>query len=464
MFNHIKLAFAGSLILLASLLPIKAQQSFQFYSLDGVSQRQQLNPSFIPKHNYISIPALGNISLFGAMNVGASDFLFKRNGNLVTFLHPDVNAKSFLDNLPNKISIGSDFSLQLLGAGFKLCGGFASINFSFEEYSDITIPKELFRFAKLGMDNENISKYNINDLHATEVNFFNFQLGYARPINDKWTVGAHVNFLLGTNLTKILIDKMQISMSRDRYQIHSSNSYIAYGKGITFGNKVDDNGQMTDEIDFSDNEIKFSDIMKIKGFGMSMDLGATYKLREDLEVSATLKNLGWLNFGNMSRGKFVEDYQFDGFKFDPSNSSSLSDQAKDMEDDLKEFTKVKKDDKTYSESYALPVIFALGAKYKMPFYDKLSATGLFHSCFNKPALGTGLMIGANIEPTHWFGSSLNVDFSTVGVTPGLVLSLHPKGFNIFFGTQLSMLKLAKDSIVPLDKSNLSLNFGMDVTF
>ncbi len=47
------------------------------YFLDGYSYRHELNPAFGSDHNYISIPALGNIGIGAASNVGLNTFLYK---------------------------------------------------------------------------------------------------------------------------------------------------------------------------------------------------------------------------------------------------------------------------------------------------------------------------------------------------------------------------------------------------
>jgi hypothetical protein len=57
---------------------------------------------------------------------------------------------------------------------------------------------------------------------------------------------------------------------------------------------------------------------------------------------------------------------------------------------------------------------------------------------------------------------MNVAFTSYCTTMGWVLNVHPKGFNVFMGMD-HMIGKTGASGVPLD-SNVSFNFGMNVTF
>lgn len=442
-----------------------AQISPIFYGMEGPAGRSHFNPAFGNKYNYVSIPFLGGINAQISTNVGVSNFIYKNGKDKnISFLHPNIDADKFLRDLPNTSSIFMGLDIPILESGFKLLGGYATVGLKMKGFSKVEAPKELFRFMKLGMTNEDGTTYNIDNVEMSTFDTYDLMLGYSRDINCKLRVGANVHFLLGSNALCANVKNMQISMSKDQYIIHNEEGAFYHSKIVETQNKVDENGKELDEIDFNETKFHGRELDKVNGFGMAVDLGAVYKLRDDLDLSASIINLGAVKINNLQVDKIKNDYSFDGFTYDPNSKESLSDQAESIKDELKEFYKFKMTDKSTSKSFVMPIMFNLGAKYKMPFYKGLYASALFHSCLNYRAGSTGFLIAANIEPAKWFSASISTDFANTGVRPGIALSFHPRGFNFFIGAENAFTKFAKKTLAPIDKTDFRLSMGMDILF
>lgn len=61
-----------------------------------------------------------------------------------------------------------------------------------------------------------------------------------------------------------------------------------------------------------------------------------------------------------------------------------------------------------------------------------------------------------------FSADVNFGVGTYGAAFGWMLSVHPKGFNLFLGMDHTLGKVTKE-FVPLN-SNASFNFGINFPF
>ena len=83
-------------------LPLAAQTPRNGYFSENLPMRHNLNPAFAPEYDYVAIPAIGGISAGMNSNVGADNFLFKKNGEVVTGLHSSVGNDEFLSGLKSR--------------------------------------------------------------------------------------------------------------------------------------------------------------------------------------------------------------------------------------------------------------------------------------------------------------------------------------------------------------------------
>ena len=96
--SYIKSLFAA--ILVGCTLSASAQALHSSYFLDGMVERHELNPAFGGEANFIALPGFTGFNLGASTNFGLSDFVFKRNGELVLGLSSQVSASEFLGGLP----------------------------------------------------------------------------------------------------------------------------------------------------------------------------------------------------------------------------------------------------------------------------------------------------------------------------------------------------------------------------
>lgn len=432
-----------------------AQTLRSSYFLERMPFRHQLNPALMGDYGYVSIPILGNLGIHTQSNYSLSDLIYTGpNNNLTTFMDPSVSASSFLDNIHEKNEIGFDMSLPIASFGFFKWGGYNTFDLGVKSYAALTAPYDLFAFLKKGAADVNGSSYHIRDLRLQSSNYAEWALGHARPINEKLTLGAKVKFLFGLGDVRANIDRMDITMSEDRWEIVSRGQLDASAAGLSL--EVDENGEI-DDFDY--------DTPGLAGFGMGLDLGGTYQLLDNLMLSASLTDVGFIRWNKNLRGSTHADpFVFDGFdniNVDDSDSDhSFENQLDDLEDDLKGLVKFYEDKKPSGRTTALRATLNVAGEYSI-LNRKISFGLLSTTRFGSPKVWTNLMASANFRPSKWFNAALTGSVSNFGCGWGWVLNLCPRGFNFFVGTDF-MIGRVTPQFVPVNNANLSFNMGMNI--
>lgn len=470
--------FTISVALLASLSASAQEAPRTAYFLDGYTFRHELNPAFMGERNYISLPALGNYDLGVFSNVGVNTFLYKTapgsQYKLTTFMSPSVDASEFLGKLKDNNHINGDFDITLLSAGFKAFGGFNTVTVGVRSEVGVNLPKDLFTFMKVGQTGPD-TRYQFGDIRVDASAMAEIALGHSRHINSRLTVGAKLKVLLGLGSAYAHIKNMDVEFGYDRWQIRAEGELqMAAGKGLRVPTKQESGSEIKNpgEADLIEwNDIDY-DSFGLSGFGMGIDLGATYDLLPDLQLSAAINDLGFMSWSNAVTGRTGSGtWTFDGFSniaVDDSrpdyDDNKLDEQFDRMWDDLQDVINIhRRENGSGSYTKTLRATLHLGAEYRMPFYRNLTGGFLFSSHFAGCSSWTEGRFYANIKPVKWFDATVNYGVSTYGSSLGWMLNFHPKGFNFFIGSDHQFFSITPQ-IVPVGKATANINFGFNVTF
>lgn len=463
------------------------QTSRSAYFLEGATYRHLLNPAFMGERGYVSMPGLGNLYVGARSTAGVGTFIYKtQDGGLTTFMNESVSTKEFLDKLPNRVKVGVDLNEQILGIGFHAWGGFNTLGISVRSDVNFSMPNELFKFMKESND----SHYKLKNINITSTNFAEIAFGHAREINDNLTVGAKLKALVGLAKATVRIDQMDLHVSGDRWSITpqgaeayvSAKGLIIPTKGETRNYQEDDyeldlDGNRTDVlkegtndqidydgVDFDDNNIGPT------GFGMAIDLGATYRLNDEWSFSASIIDLGFISWKNTVKGTMTKTFEFDGFKdvpfedTDDNKENKLDNQVDKIVDDLADMAKFDKAGEGMKRTTALAATLHLGAQYTLPAYDRLNFGFLSTTRIQGVNTWTEARISANVAPISWFEASLNYALSNFGSTAGLMLNFHPRGFNFFLAADMPMCKYEPAYFAPISRAQVNVNMGINFTF
>ena len=397
-----------------------AQNSNSGYFVDGYTYRYQLNPAFAGMHGFVAIPGIGNLNVGLRGNLGLSDVLYKVNGRTALFTNPNVGVSEFLDNVKDRSKFMVNTRVNILGIGFRGLGGYNAITLGVRAQGGVAIPKSFFELAKEGISNKT---YTIKDLQAHSNAYAEIALNHSRFIDalPGLRVGAAVKFLIGAGNVDAYFNEADLTLGTD---------------GI-----------------------------KPQGYGAAFDLGASYHWN-DFDFSAAVLDLGFINFSNVkyatTDGTKVVDT--DSFIFSPNGDApnSFDKEMDRLTDDLKGLYQLENKGDAGSRTVSLGATLNVGAQYTLPVYKAVKFGLLYTGHFHGDMSYNEARLSANYAPCKIFAIGINGWAGTFGTGYGWIISLHPKGFNLFLSSDASIGKLAKQG-VPLN-SNAQFNFGITFPF
>ena len=474
--NKINKIAAALLFAWAAPAASMAQNSLRSaYFLEGYTYRHQMNPAYASERNYVGMPVLGNFNVGLQGNVGVSNFLYKLpNGDLTTFLNQSVSSSEFLGDLKDRNRLNLDFDMNIISFGFHKWGGFNTFDLSVKSGTRMNLPKDLFEFAKVGMTGGH-SEYDLEDLGIYSNSYAELAFGHSRKITDKLTVGAKMKFLLGIYNADFHVNNMKLVLSDNEWAVSGDGEFSNAGivdiptktklKDVTDHQGVVIGQEEQEELDFDNIETGSA----INGFGMAFDFGATYQLREDLELSVALLDLGWISYKNATKARMAaEPWSFDGFHDVPFDSNeaepgmSIEDQIDNLEDDLEDLFQMKVEGQE-KHTRALGATLNIGALYTLPYYDKLKFGFLESTRINGRYSWSEGRFSANVAPVKCFDASISYAVSSFGHSFGWVLNYHTKGFNLFLGSNHQFFKITPQ-VLPVGRANMNLSLGINFPF
>lgn len=452
-------------ILAAALaLPVAAQELRSTYFMQTSNYRHEMNPALLDS-GYVAMPLfMGNLNVGTTGNVGLANFVYKMQPgwqgygvdgrNLTTFMHPSVDAADFLGDLKDNNRMSLNLKYGLAAVAFKAFKGTNIVELNLRSNTNISLPKELFAFMKEAGKNES---YDISDLGIRTENFLEIGLGHSHKINDKITVGGKMKFLLGIAYADFSADNLHVQMQGDQWAISGQPKLSAAILKSEFTHENDNPNGKVDGID----DVSFG----LPGFGIAFDLGATYKVMDDLTISAAITDLGFIKWKDaLQAGPNRNSWTFNGFEEDVyaggtnTGTNKIGDQFEQIGDDLEEMLPLYDQGKK-NETRALAATLNIGAEYTLPVYRPLRFGFLYTSRIaGKYSYHQG-MLSANIRPVKWFEFALNGAVSSSGCTAGMVIDLHAKHFNFFIGADRFLGKVSKQ-FIPLHNMNSSVSLGM----
>jgi hypothetical protein len=294
--------FSLILILLVS-LNCFSQNKQILYNFTSVPQTMLTNPGSDVNYNwFVGIPLLSGFSA----NVGSSGFsaydFFANNG--VDF---NANLRNVVFSTSRNDKVAMNEQLEIFSGGFKLGDWQDNSAFlSFGMYQELDIltymPKD-FGILALDGNKDYIGKvFDMSDLNARGELLSVFHLGIHKKVNEKLILGAR---------GKIYSSIFNVSSTKNSgyfYTILGTNSI--YDQVISANGLVNTSG-LTNYIDNYSGNAK-SDIMK-KTFlggnlGLGLDLGLTYYPKENLQFTASLIDIGFIQ-----HTKEIESYRLKGY-------------------------------------------------------------------------------------------------------------------------------------------------------
>ena len=456
--------FRKVLLVLGMLFAVHCAGYAQFlrtsYFMEGTHYRQQLNPALAPGRGYLNLPVIGtfnasvNSSTLGYQDV--MDIIDNSDGG--DFFMSDA----FFNKLDNVNNLNVNLSTDILSAGWYKGKNFWSFNIGLRNDIGASIPKSMFRFLR-NMDDLRVDDWNrlsnINEkmgAQSLEINSYaEVGVGLARNITPRLTVGARVKALLGIGNLRLDINNISVTSNLSGYDEGNwnnlqGNAEIKVDATLENSSKLIELSQNDGIID----EIEFGSF-GLAGYGLGIDLGASYKLMDKLTLSASLLDLGFMKWSkkNTSIAKATTNQRYD--LSDESSRYEFVDMVSSGEVlnfDMLNMTLDKSAEEDRSTSLTSTLV--LGAEYAL-LGDWLAVGALYTGRFAKPETLNELTLSANVRPKNNLNLALSYSlWQGSGKTFGVAAKLGPIFVGtdyMFFGKDTKNLNAYIGFSIPLNK-------------
>ena len=454
--STIILIFAFLAWLLSTALII-SQNAQTGYFTDGFLYRHKMNPAIANENNYASL-ALGNNNFSFRGNLALNDVFYQVDGKTATFMHPDLSSAEVLSKFKDKNQLGLNANLELLSAGFKAFKGYNTIGVNVRSNSHVTLPGELFRLAKEGVANQ---MYDISAFNSHADFYVEVTLGHSHQINEKLRIGGTLKVLIGGANIDAQFNKAQLVLGEDQWTITSDAFVEASIKDLIYETDLNEN---TNNRYVSGADV--ADGAGINGSGLAVDLGIVYQHNDDWRFSASIIDLGVINWKNNMLASTNGEKTFSTdeyiFNVDDDQSNNFDDELDRMRNGLSSLYELEDMGDQGSVSKSVGATINVGASYNLPTYRKLTFGFLSTSHMQKNFNWTDARVSANWAPYSFLSGSLSAAYGTFGGSVGWMLNLHPKYFNLFLAMDQITGTLSKQYI-PLSGVG-TFHVGMNIPF
>lgn len=433
------------------------------YFMNYLPYKIYMNPAFQSNcDTYVELPIISTIGVdvnAGALSV--SDIIKNSNGKMVTFLHPDFGTTerdALFKKLHNNNIIKEELNVSLFGFGFKLRKrGYLSINMSLREDLTAFLPKDLFSFLLYGTPDSLGNHYDFTNTKVSANAYIDFNGGYSYRINDKWSVGGRLHLLLGLANASASFNSLTLDAQADKWRLTGNGVANISFPGISV--KTDAQGKI-EGFNFPS---QFNEYVKNYKpcMGAALDLGGVYRPIKNLNISLSLKDMGFMIWDNSGVANANVDYTYTGLEYSPSDKNV------NYGDSL-----LKALESSYyynAMASGQPYVSAMNAKMyvgvEYSFLKDMMSVGLLSRTeLNAGRLSEELTLSYNLRPCYWFSMSASYSFISGGFnTIGLGLNLRLPPFNFYVVSDYMPLYYSAEGI-PYRSQRLNLQAGILLTF
>ncbi len=327
-----------------------AQNKQVLYEFDGIPQTLLLNPGSKVNYKYtVGVPLLSGISFqAGITGVTVAD-IFRNDG-----IDPNIKFRNALNKITADDYLQFHSQVEVVSGGFRLDdNNFISAGF----YTEIDIfgnaPKDIFTLLNEGNAAYLNKRFFLSqgNLKAEALGVLHF--GLSRKISEKLNVGARLKIYSGVAnvMTTGNTGTFTTRLGQDNIYRHFLNNInvTGYSSGL-----YDENDEVVEASTMLGRSFLGGNL------GLGIDLGFTYKIDENTELTASLLDIGYVGYSEDVRNVNINgSYSFSGieFQYDGNNTNYWEDLSNDFK------SKVPTEENRNSYSVMRPIKFNASVKH-----------------------------------------------------------------------------------------------------
>ena len=462
--QHIHLTF---LIILVC-PPLTVAQDNTQYFMHAIPQAIHTNPALFYKcRTYIELPVISSIHYsYGNSGFGYHDALHYGTGAQSDSIIIDI------DNLDRKMKnrnyIRNDYSINLLGAGFRIKDYYFHFNVSNHGETRIGIPGDLIALKDGNWDSsEKVPRdIDLGGLGVNAVDYFQIAAGVSKKIDEGFSIGLTAKYLMGAASLNTRRSELDIITEADPIVLDVSSRYRIYSSfpvNITYSALG-----IVETVDF-DNSLNnpVGDFIFNKNRGFALDAGILYDYSEEITLSASIIDLGFIRWkSNINRFESEGSFTFRGFDLlqytTGTDETELFQALLDSIQDSWEFTN--SNDPFFS---FLTTKIYLGGRYKLN--EKFAFSALLRTEIFDRRPHFALTLSANFSPLKFFSGTVSYSIMNNKLYQlGLGFSLGGPGAQLFFVSDHIPVRFVREVntglIFPYNARTVNFRIGINLIF
>ncbi len=450
-------------IIICIYLPVQGQSMQSMYFFDHVPQSNQLNPAFRPYFGlYIGTPGISSFQFNTNWQLSIAD-IFEYNAiidSLIGPLHHLRDKDKFLKKFDERNSFYTDMQYNIISFGFKVKEWMFSFDINEKAFISFDYPSDLVKMGMYLLDT--VADYQLKNLGINSSLYSEVGLSVSKKLGDQWVVGGRGKFLMG---------QANIYSNSSNIQIKTMLSE----PGQSFVNQFNTDATINVYAPFADVEIKndsikdfglkddLSELIKVitspSSTGFAIDLGATYNPIEELKLSASIVDLGFIKWKkDVYNFKVNGNFTFNGLP--GIETDSLDNLMTDIMDSLSNSYKTSATQLEYTTNLAGKIFFA--AEYF--FHPKISAGLMSRTIVFRKTIKPEFTLAGTLRPLKGLSTTLSYSLLSNRMSSmGFGLSLRLGPMQTYFITDYLPVYYSADYL-PYKLSQLNFRFGSNFIF
>ena len=425
--------------LLTGVMAVSAAQEFKTaYFLDNHVYSYRINPAAPFEKDSFSFFAVGvgNVSFAMPSNQALSNFIFTTpEGRYTWGFGESVPAEKFLSGITKDNFMQPELGINLITFGHQAEDRRFTAEVNLRSSTYFYAPKDFFGAMKIGLNDglkTKTGRYSFENMHLESNTYAEIAVGYSRRLEDNLILGGTAKLLFG--LAGAFLD------------VHSLD--LGELPNDDFGGSVDADAYLSSKILGINTTLIGNSLANlqnvgyngigISGLGLSFDLGATWTPIEGLDVGFSIIDLGFLTWFDSVHGKI-----------------NYKDRIIDTAEQGLQLESAETVRKTKLINYNVH----LSAKYRMPFYEGLSA-GVITTVQN---FYKEVRFGLDVTPIRAISLAASAALNSYGFDMGAALNFRFPGVNLFLGTDSMFFKM-NEYHIPSSKGVTNVTAGLAIAF
>lgn len=444
-------------------------QENTMYFMHANPQAIHTNPAlFYTCFTYIELPGISSVKY----SYANSGFAYRDAFNTGTGINGDsisINFDRLDKKMKNRNYIRNDYSVNILGAGFRIKDYYFHFNISNHGETRIGLPGDLIALKDGNWDSEEEvpRDFDLGGLGVIAVDYIQIAAGVSTRLSEKLSVGLTAKYLMGSAGIINRKSRLELLTESDPLVLNAIVRYNIYSSFPVVVRDTTGDG-IVDIIDFGDSFTDpVGDYIFNRNNGFAIDAGILYDYSEKILLSASIINLGFIRWrSNINRLESEGSFTFRGFdlsQYTPGADESELFQA--LVDSVSNSFRFYNNHDPFT-SLLTPKIY-IGGLYKLN--KKLAFGGLLRTDLFDLRPHFALTLTANYNPVDFFSGTLSYSIMNNRLyNIGFGFSLGRPGAQLFFVTDNIPLNYVRETntgiIFPYSARTLNFRAGINLIF